>query len=127
MRALAAAAALLLCSCAFAPAEPYVVEIKDADALQHDFEVCADHASHYHPGFDFRQVGIAAASGGLAVLPGAAISWGIVGLGVGQGAASATIAGLQLMPATQQKLLVQCLTIKGNTSGAYMVLDPFGS
>lgn len=127
MRSAVLAAALLVAGCAsWQPAGVYVVEIKDAAALNRDFDVCTDHARNYHPGFDYRSVGIGAASGAMSVLPGLAINPLVVALGAGQGAGVATINGLQLLPATQQRLLAKCLAIKGTASGAYMVLDPNG-
>jgi len=104
-----------------------VVEITDGHALDADFANCSRYAQNYKPGFDYAQVGSAAITGAFQQMPALAIAPPLLmGMGALQGAATATINGMDLIPATHQSVLVQCLRAKGQQSGKYLVLDPKG-
>jgi uncharacterized membrane protein len=113
---------LFLSACA--PYSPYAVEISDQTLFTADLKTCQTYAASYRAGFSLGGIASAAAEGAANNAPAAAVNPLVPVLGALGGATSATISGLDLMDSSQRKIVARCMTLKGERSRAYLVIDP---
>ncbi len=125
MRWVAALALLALSACATASVPAIDIrEVTDPAAMAKAESACAGYALSHKSALSLASIGNQTMQGGLNNLAGAAINPLVPAAGAAGGAGAELLREFGLMNLDQRHVYVKCLTLKGERSGAFLVVEP---